>query len=71
MNIFEGMEVLLHAYLTSLPEGVSGQFYTPPILLPGKEYLVPTGLLDERLSGPQSQAGYCGEEKKSLAPTRD
>jgi hypothetical protein len=43
---------------------MSGQFYAPAALTPGKEPRYP---LDRRLDGPRSRYGRCGEQK-NIAP---
>jgi hypothetical protein len=56
MKMYWGMEVKLHAFLTSALNG-------EPLYLWGKS---PWYLLGRRLGGPQSQSECCGEKKEFL-----
>jgi hypothetical protein len=61
MKEYWGMEVWVHAFLTSALD-VSGQLHAPVALPPGKNPLV---LMYRRLGGSQSRSGRGGEEKNS------
>jgi len=43
MKTYLGVEIQLHAFLTSALDGVSGQLHAPAALPPEKEPPVPTG----------------------------
>jgi hypothetical protein len=55
-----GVEVLLHAFLTSTLVEVSGQLHTPAALPFGKS---PLCLFSRRLGGPQNRLEYSGKRK--------
>jgi len=64
MKTYWGVEIQLHAFLTSALDGVSCQLHAPAPLLTGKSPRCP---LDRRLSGPQSRSGQdCEDKKKTL-----
>jgi len=63
MKTYWGVEVRLHAFLTSeLDGGEWSASRSRSLYLQGKS---PRYLLDRRLGGPQGQSGYDGEEKNS------
>jgi hypothetical protein len=66
MKASEGMDVLIHIFLTSALVGGEWSSTPLPLYTRGKAPRYP---LDRRLAGPQSRSGQCGEEK-ILDPTR-
>jgi hypothetical protein len=62
MNMYGGVEVRLHAFLTLALVGGEWSASHPGRFIPWKE---PRYTLDRRLGGPQSRSGRGGKEKNS------
>jgi hypothetical protein len=66
MKKYWGMEVYLHAFLTSALDGGQWSASRPSRFTPREG--APRYPLDRRLGGPQSRSGHGGEEKNSQSP---
>jgi hypothetical protein len=66
MKTYWGVEVQLHAFLTSALDGGEWSASRPGRFTP--QGMNPWYLLDRMLGGPQSRSGCGGEEKNSQTP---